>query len=87
MLPLLLYECLKLCVLGGTGERNHVPDIGHTGNEKEQSLKSQSETGMGAGPVFTGIEIPPHVFHWNVEFLDTCHQFVIVFFTHATADD
>ncbi len=33
------------------------------------------------------IEIPPHVFHWNLTFFDFIHQLVVVLFTNRASDD
>ena len=42
---------------------------------------------MRTSAELAGVEIPPHVFHRNGEFVDTRHQLVVVLLTHAAADN
>ncbi len=42
---------------------------------------------MRARTEATGIEVPPHVLHWNVTGLDLVEQLVVALLTNRTADD
>ena len=42
---------------------------------------------MRTSAELTSIEIPPHILHRNLTFLDFAHQLVIVFFTNRTTND
>src|SRR5574344_730311 len=78
---------LEFGVFGSTGEGNDVADVLHTGHKEQQAFKTQAETGVWASAIATGVEVPQHIFHGDVEFLDACHEFFVVLFTHGAADD
>ncbi len=87
LLYLLLVAALELGGLRGAGEGDDVADVGHAGDKEQQALEAQAEAGVRAGAVATRVEVPPHVLHRDVEFLDAAHQLVVVLLTDAAADD
>ena len=62
-LPILI---LEFCVTRCTWERNHIANVRHTGHEKQQTLETETETGMRTSTVLASIEIPPHILHRNI---------------------
>ena len=66
--------------LGGAGEGDDVADVGHAGDEEHEALEAEAEAAVGHGAEAAGVEIPPHVFHGDVELFDAGHEFVVVFF-------
>ena len=52
---------LKLRILRRPRKRNHIADVGHSGDEHHQALKAQSETAVYTGSEFAGVEVPPHM--------------------------
>ncbi len=59
----------------------------HAGNEEHQSLEAKTEAAVGHSAEAAGVEIPPHVFHRNVELLDALLEFVVVGFTFRSSYD
>lgn len=47
------FPCLQLAVVYGSGEGDHVADIGHAGKVHNAALKAQPEAGVAAGTVFS----------------------------------
>ncbi len=78
---------LELGVVGCTREGNDVTNVGHTGHEEHKTLKSESESCMRNGAETTGVKIPPHVLHGDVELLDASEKLVVVLLTLRAADN
>ena len=78
---------LEFGSLGGAGEGNDVADVGHAGDEEHQALEAEAEASMGAGAVAACVEIPPHVLHGDVTFVDGGEQFIVVLFANGASDD
>ena len=68
-------------------ERDDITDVRHARYEKQQTLETETEAGMGTGAVLTRIEIPPHVLHRDVQLLNACQQLVVAFLTFRAADN
>ena len=68
-------------------ERNYIADVCHTGHKQQQTLETKAETGVRATSVFTGIQIPPHILHRYIQFLDTGKQLIVIGFTFRTSDN
>ena len=71
---------LELGGLGGAGDGDDVAEVGHAGDEEHEALEAEAEAAVGHCAEATGVEIPPHVFHGDVELFDASHEFVVVFF-------
>ncbi len=67
---------LEFGVLRITRERNHVPDIGHAGDEQQKAFKAESETAVRCGTETAGIEIPPIGLFGHVQLVDAVQQLV-----------
>ena len=63
---------------GSAGEWDNVTNVCHTCNEKHETLETETKTGVRHGAETAGVEIPPHIFHGDVQLFDACEQFVIV---------
>ena len=50
---------LKLGVFWRSGEWDDVADVGNASHELHSAFKAQPESGMGNGPVFSQIQVPP----------------------------
>src|SRR5574344_2074816 len=75
---------LKIGIIWRTWERNDITNVLHSRNKQYQAFKSQAKTGVWSRSKTARIQIPPHIFHRNVQFFDTCHQFIIIGFTFRT---
>ena len=53
------FQVLEFRVLRVTRERNHVADVGHTGDEQQQAFETETETAVGRRAETAGVEIPP----------------------------
>ncbi len=82
-----MFRELKLSVARRTRERYDITDIRHARHEQQQTLKAQTEPGVGTRTELTGIEIPPHILHRDVKFVNARHQLVVIRFTLGTAND
>ena len=84
---LLSFLNFKIQLTSAYGERNNVADILHTRNEQNQTFKAKTEARVRTSTETASIEIPPHILHRNVQFLDATHQFFVAFFTFRTTDN
>lgn len=57
----LLVEKLKFGILWVSGERNDVSNVLESGDKKNQSFESKTETGVWDGSVSAKIQVPPHL--------------------------
>ena len=49
----------------GARERDDVADVGHAGDEQQQALETEPESGVRGGTVFAGLQVPPDVGYIN----------------------
>ena len=77
---------LEFCSFWGSWEWDDVADVGHAGNEEHKALKPESEARVGHCAEAACVEIPPHVFHRDVEFLDASEKFVVTLLALRAAD-
>ena len=74
-------------VVRSAREGDDVAYVCHTGNEKHEAFEAETETAVRHCAEAAGVEIPPHVFHRDVEFLDAAEKLVIVGFALGTTYD
>ena len=78
---------LELSCLWCAWEWDDIADVLHACDEEDETLKSEAESTMRARAESACVEIPPHVFHWDIALLYFTHEFAVVFFTHGTSDN
>ena len=78
---------LELRSLWSTWERNDVADVLHTRHEEDKTLETEAETSVRARTEATGIEVPPHILHWDVASLNLVEQLIVALLTNRTTDD
>ena len=83
----IVYFLLKVGILRGSGEWYDVADVLHAGDEEDESLESESESGMRAGAPSAGVEIPPEVGLVHLSLVDLCHELVVALLTDGASDD
>ena len=78
--PSFYHHFLKFSITRSTREWNHITDICHTCHKQQQTFKSETEASMRTCTIFACIQIPPHILHRDIQFIDTIHQFIVAFF-------
>ena len=71
----------------GSGERDHIPDIVDAGDEHQQTLEAQPESGMRDGAVFPQIRIPAVGLGIDVVVLEIFQKHIVTLLPLRAADD
>ena len=70
-----------------SGKWDDISDVGHARHEEQQTLETETETGVRRGTEFAGVEVPPVLFLRHAQFVHTVEQFLVVSLTLGAADD
>ena len=63
---------LVFCVLWSAREWDNVTDVGHAGNEEEQSLESETESAVRGRSEAACVEVPLETLAAHAGLLDAC---------------
>ena len=80
-------QFLKFGVAWESREGDDVADVFHAGDEEDEPLEAEAETGVGDGAIFAQLEIPPVVFRLESEFRNFFLEEIEPLFALDAADD
>ena len=78
---------LELAVAWVSGERDHVADVLHAGDELDEPLKADAEAGVRDRAILAQVEVPPVVFEGEADRLDLFVEQVVPLLSLGSADD